>query len=278
MEYEIKQLHFGESDLILEKLVTLQNIVYEGKHTFTTDGFRRWYLQNPMGEVISFNALYGDELVAHYACIPYKMKIDGRIVNGLLDMATVTHPDHRGKGLFKKLAQTTYDYAKQQGYEFVVGVANGNSFPGYMKYFPFTFVSQLEVKMGMGINIQPNGEKMFSTYWDVDTLNWRMNCYQDNYCRRGNNIIGKYNLLVQTYMGRFSKELLDHSNIIDSQWGWKPKLYVGLGASINSPYMGIPKFIKRSPFNLIFLDLTEGKLPIPTKDNVFFQLFDFDVA
>lgn len=278
MEYQIRQLYFGESDLMLQKLVTLQNIVYEGKHTFAADGFRRWYLQNPMGEVISFNAFYGDELVAHYACIPYKMKIDGRIVNGLLDMATVTHPEHRGKGLFKKLAQTTYDYARKQGYEFVVGVANGNSFPGYMKYFPFTFVSRLDVKIGIGSNIHPNGGKMFSTYWDVDTLNWRMSCCKGNYSRNGNNMLGQYNSMVQTYMGYFPKELLDRSDIINKHWGWKPKLYVGLGAHIKSPYMNIPPFIKHSPFNLIFLDLTDGKLPIPTKDNVFFQLFDFDVV
>lgn len=278
MEYEIRQVHFGESDLMLQKLVTLQNIVYEGKHTFSVDGFRRWYLQNPMGEVISFNAFYGDELVAHYACIPYKMKIDGRIVNGLFDMATVTHPNHQGKGLFKKLAQTTYDYARQQGYEFVLGVANGNSFHGYMKYFPFTFVSRLKVKIGIGTNIQPNGEKMFSTYWDVDTLNWRMNCCHNNYSRRKDCIIGKYNSLVQTYMGHFPKELLNHSNIINRQWRMRVKLFVGLGANIKSLYVKVPKFIKHSPFNLIFLDLTDGKLPVPTKDNVFFQLFDFDVA
>lgn len=64
----------------------------------------------------------------------------------------------------------------------------------------------------------------------------------------------------------------------DKQWGWRPKLYVGLGASFKSIYLKVPKFIKRSPFNLIFLDLTQGTLPIVSRDNIFFQLFDFDVA
>lgn len=278
MEYIIKQLHFAESELLLQQLVNLQNAVYAGRHTFTQEGFRRWYLENPMGEVISFNAFYGEELVAHYACIPYKMKIEGRVVVGLFDMATVTHPNHRGKGLFKRLAQITYDYAKTQGYEFVLGVANANSFPGYMKYFPFTFVSRLDVKIGIGTNIHPNGEKKFSTYWDIDTLNWRMNCCKANYSRNGNDMLGQYNSMVQTYMGYFPKDLLDCSDIINKHWGWRPKLYVGLGACIRSPYMRVPKFIKRSPFNLMFLDLTGGKLPVPTKNNVFFQLFDFDVA
>ena len=42
--------------------------------------------------------------------------------------------------------------------------------------------------------------------------------------------------------------------------------------------LNVPKFIRPSPFNLIFMDLTEGKLPKVTKENIFFQLFDFDVA
>ena len=58
----------------------------------------------------------------------------------------------------------------------------------------------------------------------------------------------------------------------------KPILYVGLGAKPKGIFINVPKFIRPSPFNLIFMDLTEGKLPKVTKENIFFQLFDFDVA
>lgn len=278
MEYEIKQLLFDDGDISLQKVVNLQNIVYEGKHTFKSDGFRQWYLNNPMGRVISFNAFWGDELVAHYACIPYKMEIQGRVVIGLFDMATVTHPSHRGKGIFRKLAQTTYDYAKEHGFEFVLGVANANSFPGYMKYFPFTFVGQLEVKMGLGTKIECDVDKTFKVYWDKDSFNWRLKCDAANYSWKGHSLLGKYNSMVQTYMGSYSESLLTSSDVQDKHWGFRPKLYVGMGARFKSLYLTVPKFIKRSPFNLIFLDLTEGKLPQITKDNTFFQLFDFDVA
>lgn len=278
MDYEIKQLLFDDGDVSLQKVVDLQNIVYEGKHTFNTNGFKQWYLNNPMGRVISFNAFYGEELVAHYACIPYKMDIDGRVILGLFDMATVTHPDHRGKGLFKKLAQTTYNYAKVNGFEFVLGVANANSFPGYMKYFPFTFVGQLEVKLGFGTQITTDGEKTYKVYWDKDSFNWRLKCDAANYIREGQSLLGKYNSLVHTYMGSFSESFLSNTEAQDEKWGFRPKLYVGLGAKFNSLYLTVPKFIKRSPFNLIFLDLTEGKLPQITQNNIFFQLFDFDVA
>lgn len=278
MDYEIKQLHFDDGDVSLQKVVNLQNIVYEGKHTFRVEGFRKRYLENPLGKVISFNAFYGEELVAHYACIPYAMNIGGRKSIGLFDMATVTHPAHRGKGLFKKLAKTTYDYAKEQGYEFVLGVANANSFPGYMKYFPMTFVGQLEVRMGVGLNILPDASKEYSVYYDKDVFEWRLRCGRANYSRIQNCVLGKYNSLVQTFMGCYSDEFLSSIDIANKDWGFRPKLYVGMGAKFKSLYLKVPKFIKRSPFNLIFLDLTDGQLPPITKDNLFFQLIDFDVA
>lgn len=276
-DYKIELLDFDDGDISLQKIVDLQNIVYEGTHTFHLEPFRNWYLNNPLGKVISFNAFYKEELVAHYACSPYKMLIDGREVLGLFDLATVTHPNHRGKGLFKLLAKTTYDYAKQQGYEFVLGVANANSFPGYMKYFPFTFVDQLPVRIGFGTNICKEGDKMFSVSWDQQTLDWRRTCCKGNYWREKNSIVGNYNRFVQTLMGVFDADVLGDFGPL-KKTSIKPKLYVGLGAKFKGIYFRVPRWVKHSPFNLIFLDLTDGTLPKITKDNVFFQLFDFDVA
>lgn len=279
MEYEFKLVNFNEDETALQKVVSLQNIVYEGKHIFIEDWFRNWYLLNPMGDVISYNAFCGDELVAHYACIPLKMRIADRIAIGLLDICTVTHPDHRGKGLFKQLAIKTYEYAKAKGFEFVVGVANGNSFPGYMKHFPFTFVSRLDVKVGWGINISEGKDKLFSVYWDKDSFNWRLKCGNANYSRKGNSVEGRYKSIVPTFMGTFSDSLLSATKIRKkSHFGLKPYLYVGIGADIRGLYIKVPEALKPSPFNLIFMDLTDGKLPQITKDNIFFQLFDFDVA
>lgn len=277
MEYKIKQLLFDDGLISLQKVVDLQNIVYNSKHIFTVEGFKHWYLDNPMGKVISFNAFYEEELVAHYACIPYKMNIAGRIVLGLFDMATVTHPDHRGKGLFKQLAKITYEFAKNNGFEFVIGVANANSFPGYMKYFPFTFISKLDVKLGIGNSIHSNGRKIYSTFWDKNSLEWRLNCFKGNYFRQGDSIIGKLKFGIKTFMCDFPTEFISNINIVENKNIYL-KLYVGLGANIKSFYFNVPKFIKHSPFNLIFLDLTDGKLPLINRDNIFFQLIDFDVA
>lgn len=277
-ELDIRQTRF-DTEEELQQLVDLQNEVYRERNLiFTVDTFKRWYIENPFGRVLSFNAFDGDKMVAHYACIPTKLVFGNSVVDGIHSMATVTHPDYRGKGLFKTLAKLTYDYAKEQGCKFVIGVANANSFPGFIKYFDFKFISQLDVKMGLGTKIYPKREDMVRKYWDKDSFDWRLGLCRADYSLHGNSLLGPYNSFVQTYMGYYPDLFLKMTNVIDKRWGFRPKLYVGFGAKFKSLYFKVPKFIKHSPFNLIFLDLTDGELPEVTKDNIFFQLFDFDVA
>lgn len=283
MNYEIRKIKLN-NDQLLQQLVNLQNVVYKGRHVFTVDGFKKWYVDNPMGEVISFNAFFGDEMVAHYACIPYKMMIKGVEALGLLDMATVTHPDHRGKGLFKKLAQATYEYAKDHGFQFVLGVANGNSYPGYMKYFPFKDYGKLEVKVGIGNNIYEhcNNRSVF-VFWTPDVLKWRIRIRKKGDYNKSKKILwGKMKIpFFKLVMGEFDDCLLpkDLPQSKKRIWFNPFNLYIGLGANTKKGlYINVPKWIKHSPFHLLYLDLTDGILPSFEREDIFFQLIDFDVA
>lgn len=275
MELTIKKNNF-DTDLELEQLVALQNEVYKERgKTFKKESFRHWYVENPCGRAISFNAFDGDKMVAHYVCIAKQMLIDGRVANGILSMATVTHPDYRGRGLFKTLAKMTYDCARDNGYEFVIGVANANSFPGFMKYFPFQFVGQLDFKVGYGNHIKTNNNKLYSGYWTDETIKWRC---RKTYKQSSDTIIGGHGRYSRTLVGYFDEQMISKANLPKAGVSIKPSLYIGLGGTPKGVFMDMPKFIERSPFNLIFMDLTNGKLPKMTKDNVLFQLFDFDVA
>lgn len=284
-DYFIEKMDFSKSS-DMEKLVNLQNKVYEGDHIFTDEGFKYWYLDNPNGKVISFNAISGDELAAHYALIPVKMEIESRISMGLLSMATVTHPDHRGKGLFKKLAQTSYDYASKNGFEFVVGVANANSYPGFIKHLGFQDVGMLDVLIGCSKNIHEIPGKIFKLYWEKTSIKWRLE-REHRYSKDGTVVYGTYPVWIfnktpflNTFMGKVPDELIHDVGIPKANKFMRPfNLYVGMGSNAKEVgYKNVPKFIKHSPFHLIFLDLTGGKLPKMTKDNVFFQLMDFDVV
>ena len=283
-EYKIERLDFSNSE-DMQRLVDLQNAVYAGKHVFTSKSFEYWYLDNPNGRVVSFNALYEGIIAAHYALVPIKMCVSGKVSLGLLSMATVTHPNHRGKGLFKTLAKSTYDYAAQNGFEFVIGVANANSYPGFIKYFDFQDVGQLEVLIGFSNRIAPSGDKVFNISWDETSLEWRAT--RDGYSKDSTTLYGTKGVwkfkkvpFIKTFLGKQEKTLLEGLSIDYVNNLLRPlNLYVGLGSNAREVgYFELPKFVKHSPFHLIFMDLTGGKLPKMTKDNVFFQLMDFDVA
>lgn len=284
-DYYIERLDFSNS-YDMHRLVALQNAVYKGAHIFTDDLFKYWYLDNPNGHVISYNAVCDDKIAAHYAIIPIQMEIEGHVRDGALSMATVTHPEHQGRGLFKKLAKITYEAAKNEGREFVIGVANANSFPGFIKHLGFYEVGRLDVLFGYRDGIAPYSKKDFKVHWDKDALLWRVN-RPGQYYQHNDGILGFYPLwkfkrcpLLHTYLGTIPPELTPDLTITRAQKWLRPfYLYVGLGSNAkNLGYHNVPSFIKHSPFHLIFLDLTDGRLPKITKDNVFFQLMDFDVA
>ncbi len=244
---------------------------------FTLDYLRWQYKMNPVGEVVGFNAYDGEALAAHYATMPVVMNINNVKRKGLLSLNTATHPDHRGKRLFSILADKTYEYAVQQGYEFVIGVANANSTHGFLKNLKFDLVCPLTVKVGVGSNIL---KKRFSTgtIWDEETLKWRLSNPVGEYTCRNGVIYNNMTLGAKSIMGAVPADVLAKMEKIRKPDLLHPfNLYVGFGADFSKGlYCKLPSFIKRSPFNLIFRDLTESNVKI-NKDELLFQLLDFDV-
>ena len=278
-EYKIEFCNSYSADT-LRDLVGLMNASFPDCD-FKEEYYGWQYMDNPLGKVVSYNAYAEDgQLAAHYAAIPIKMVLAGKIETGLLSLNTATHPAHQGKRLFTKLADLTYKKAAELGYKFVIGVANANSTHGFLKHLHFYLVAPLEFKVGIGdIFKYASGVEKNRVYYDESILKWRLNNPEFKYTYGGHSVYGD------------RKEPLFHAsvallpeNINKSELGLKKafdlfNIYVGLGLEKRGGlYFDLPRFIKRSPFNLIFRDLTEGTLPKITKDNVFFQLLDYDVA
>lgn len=98
----------------------------------STSNIWRWqYADNPVGKIVGFNAYMGNLLAAHYVTMPIYMNIEGEKTLGVLSLNTATHPEHRGKRLFTILAEKSYQYAAENGYKFVIGVANAQSTHGF---------------------------------------------------------------------------------------------------------------------------------------------------
>ena len=138
--------------------------------------YLRWqYQANPAGPAVGFNAFAGSELAAHYVTLPLVAHLEGSLRKGLMSLNTATHPSHQGKGLFTRLAEATYAEAAQRGYEFVVGVANANSTPGFIRKLRFQLVSPLEVHLGLGPGRARGVDSAgFRIQWTEELLRWRL--------------------------------------------------------------------------------------------------------
>ena len=269
MDYRIEQVKVDDFAL-RESQSLLQLVFKEHADKFSFEYLKWQYADNPVGPIVGFNAYWDDILAAHYVTMPiYKKTL------GVLSLNTATHPDHRGKRLFTILADQTYQYAAENGYKFVIGVANANSTPGFIKHLGFKLIGPLTFKVGVGTDLYPKKNYTFTRYWDKVIMDWRLKNPSMEYYKNGNMIVspikpGFKKLVFHDKEGLVSLPKLD---------GRPFNLYIGFGADLKKGcYCGIPKFIEHSPFNLIFRDLTEGTLPEVTKDNILFELIDFDVA
>lgn len=274
MDYRIEQ--FKTDDHAILEIQQLLQLVFEKNAAKFSLEYLKWqYVENPVGPVVGFNAYKDNVLAAHYETVPVYMNIGGEKTLGLLSKDTATHPDHRGKHLFTILAERTYQYAAENGYKFVIGVANANSTPGFIKHLKFKLIGPLDFKIGIGAKIYAQRDFTFSRYWDKEILNWRLKNPSMKYYKNGDTIVSPIKVGF--------KKLVCHNG---AQLASLPKLhcrplnlYIGYGANLDKGfYVNLPKFIERSPFNLIFRDLTGGSLPEMTKENILFELLDFDVA
>ena len=278
--YDFKQVAIDKHSLLVYSELLSQ--VFTSTNKFSPQFIEWEYKDNPNGNIIGFNAHYEGKLAAHYVTQPVQAVIDGKVRKGLLSLNTATHPEHQGKKLFTTLAEKTYGLAYNEGYEFVYGVANANSTPGFLKKLGFQLIAPLDAKIGLGQLKKKNDEDNYSfrRSWNNDELFWRLNNPSQGYTIKKEQVIvpsGKIGL--NAILGMFEKEQLRKVEIQNnlSKFGIA-NLYVGLDNSINwkkSLYFDVPNKFKSSPLNLIFKDLT-GKGMKMEKETVKFQVIDFD--
>ena len=74
-----------------------------------------------------------NEPAAFYGVIPCHFRIGPEIFLAAQSADTMTHPQHRNRGLFIQLATKTYDLARSEGVDFIFGFPNKNSYGGFVK-------------------------------------------------------------------------------------------------------------------------------------------------
>ena len=274
MDYRIEQVKADAA--ALNEILQLMHLSFAGHSEKFSPEYLKWqYADNPVGQIVGFNAYKEDVLAAHYVAMPIYMMIDGKKTLGLLSLNTATHPEHQGKRLFTTLANKTYEYAAENGYKFVIGVANANSTHGFIKHLGFKLIGPLTFKIGVGQNLYQRKDYTFTRYWDKEIMDWRLKNPSMKYYKNGDMVVSPIKPGFKKLVYHDAEGLV----ALPKLHGRPFNLYIGFGANLRKgTYCGIPKFIEHSPFNLIFRDLTGGTLPEVTKDNILFELLDFDVA
>ncbi len=129
MDYRIEKLSAEN----IRHLIPLYKTVFHQKvsHKFL---LKKYDTRSVGPEFVGFIAYTPNGVaVAYYGVIPCFFQLNGKKVVAAQSADTMTHPDHRKKGLFQNLALKTYALAAEQNIKFVFGFPNQDSFPGFMK-------------------------------------------------------------------------------------------------------------------------------------------------
>lgn len=247
--------------------------VFPNTDRYTFQYLHWQYVQNPDGEAIGFDAFAGDEIAAHYVTLPIQATLFGKLARGVLSLNTATHPNHQGNGLFTRLAQATYSLAGELGAQFVVGVANSNSTPGFTRKLDFQIVAPLDAHIGTGTVEASEAPVDFARLWSPEAKNWRLRNPNARYFTDGRFTYAssQYPLVrVQLTTSTWQTHAQMRSSLPLTVWlGLEPQ-YKWRGISLP-----IPRRLRPSPLNLIFRDLT-GNGQCPDVSRVAWCAMDFD--
>lgn len=149
MDYEVKRVDASQIPAIKELMRQVWGTVAPTSATleakFQTKPFGAEYIgyvAYPAGSESKF----GGHVVpaAYYGVFPVVAIFDGSEVLCAQSGETMTHPEHRGRGLFIELARKTYAAARGEGIKFVFGFPSDSSYPGFSRKldwkFPYSMV------------------------------------------------------------------------------------------------------------------------------------------
>jgi GNAT superfamily N-acetyltransferase len=268
----------------LRQLAGLLNRVWPAARHVTPDYLAWQYAGNPAGPARGANAFAPDgALVSHFSLHPFRAWLLGEEALGLIIFNIATHPDWRGRGLFRRLADPSLEAARDAGFDFFFGVTNQQSL-GVFGGWGYEVVCPLEARLGLGVAPprRDDGGRAFQRRWDAATLAWRLGDPQRRYTRvrrAGRSVLyaptGRFG--VRAEMGTFDDALVPAR--VPEQGAFPPlRLWIGIDRSRDwsrSPWLALPRRLRPSPLVLMFHDFTgRGRRVDPGRAR--FDALDFD--
>jgi len=91
------------------------------------------HIDNPFGKSIVLIAVENEKIIGVRAFMRWEWKYASNKYSALRAVDTATHPQHQGKGIFKKLTLKAVELAKSNNDNFIFNTPNEQSRPGYLK-------------------------------------------------------------------------------------------------------------------------------------------------
>lgn len=129
----IMEIREGTEQDIPEILKVLKASLGETSSQKTEEVWRFKHIDNPFGKSLVLLALENDQIIGVRAFMRWKWQRGDQVFSAFRAVDTATHPNHRGKGVFKKLTLKALEIGKERGDNFVFNTPNSQSKPGYLK-------------------------------------------------------------------------------------------------------------------------------------------------
>lgn len=238
------------------------------------------YGKNPEGLPVGYDALFRGKVVAHYITIPKHLAIEGVSCPALLSLNTVTHPDHRGKGLFPQLAEKTYETAcHERKIDWVVGVSNQMSTKGMVTKLGFTHMGHLEARLGIGpLPSWRDEQPQLACGRSHEFMKWRLGRPQAGYVLGPEQTIWRHTGRYGIFANLGSQWQPDFEPLPAMKAVNPVRLWIGLGRAFDrlSLYRNLPLALRPAPLALILRSLKGTPFAFDQR-SLHFELIDFDV-
>jgi GNAT superfamily N-acetyltransferase len=282
---DFRPVEVGDDDI--ERVVGFLKAVWPEAKKLTTPYVRWLYRDNPSGRAIGVNAWAGDVIAGHYVVVPISARVNGQSVPGALSLNTAVHADFRGQGLFTSLAAETFELASSLGVDHVIGVANANSTPGFIRKLDFQLVRQLDARafVGTPLRTAPTQSPAWEREWPTEHLRWRLSNPAFRYTTQRNGPF--YEIDASTpfrgvrVAARFESadEALARLGDVKHRRVRFPRLWIGTSPTLRfsaAKSISAPQRLRKIPLNLVFRSLAQPGTLLPS-DSVEFSALDFDL-
>jgi N-acetylglutamate synthase-like GNAT family acetyltransferase len=99
-----------------------------------SEAFWYWkHIENPFGVSPVLLAVEQSEIIGVRAFMRWQWIRAGEVLHAVRAVDTATHPNHQGKGIFKKLTLALVNECEAAGTHFIFNTPNTSSKPGYLK-------------------------------------------------------------------------------------------------------------------------------------------------